>query len=92
LLGRGKLPEYVVVTAALWPYKKLYPMAMMPRADAGPGYRSYWFYFFGFIFLLALGKKIPAQQPRTSLAKQAAGGQSQAAQISGTCAAALWLR
>ena len=50
---------------AVWPYKKVYPMAMMPRADAGTGYRSYWFYFFGFIFLLALGRRIPAQQRRT---------------------------
>ncbi len=65
LLARGKLPEDVVVTVAVWPYKKVYPMAMMPRADAGTGYRSYWFYFFGFIFLLALGRKIPAQQRRT---------------------------
>jgi hypothetical protein len=65
LLGRGKLPKDVVVTVAVWPYKKVYPMAMMPRADAGTGYRSYWFYFFGFIFLLALGRKIPAQQRRT---------------------------
>src|SRR3989442_13474509 len=40
-------------------------MALMPRADAGSGYRSYWFYFFGFIFLLALGRKIPALQRRT---------------------------
>ena len=50
---------------AVWPYKKVYPMAMMLRADAGTGYRSYWFYFFGFIFLLAIGRKFPAQQRRT---------------------------
>lgn len=65
LLGRRKLPEDVVVTVAVWPYKKVYPMALVPRADAGSGYRSYWFYFFGFIFLLALGRGIPAQQRRT---------------------------
>jgi hypothetical protein len=65
LLGRGKLPEDVVVTVAVWPYKKIGPMALMPRADGGTGYRSYWFYFFGFTFLLALGRKIPAYQRRT---------------------------
>jgi hypothetical protein len=65
LLGRGKVPKDVCVTVAVWPYKKVYPMAMMPRAEAGTGYRSYWFYFFGFIFLLALGKKIPVRQRRT---------------------------
>ena len=37
---RGKLPEDVVITVAVWPYKKVYPMAMMPRADAGTGYPS----------------------------------------------------
>jgi hypothetical protein len=30
LLARGKLLEDVVVTVAVWPYKKVYPMAMMP--------------------------------------------------------------
>ena len=40
LLGRGKLPEDVVITVAVWPYKKVYPMAMMPRAHAGTGYRK----------------------------------------------------
>jgi hypothetical protein len=64
LLGRGKLPDDVIVTAAVWPYKKVYLIASMPRADAGNGYRSYWFYFFGFIFLLSLGRKIPVQQRR----------------------------
>src|SRR5580692_9463666 len=65
LLGRGKLPEDVAITVAVWPYKKVYPMAKMPRTDAGTGHRSYWFYFFGFIFLLALGRKIPVRQRRT---------------------------
>jgi hypothetical protein len=65
LLGRGKLSHDITVTVAVWPYKKVYPMALMPRADAGTGYRSYWFYFFGFVFLLALGRKIPAQQRKT---------------------------
>ena len=64
LLGRGKLPQDVVVTVAVWPYRKVYPLALMPRV-AGISYRSYWFYFFGFIFLLALGKKIPASVRRT---------------------------
>lgn len=65
LLGRGKLPQDVVVTVAVWPYKKVYPIAFVPRADAGTGYRSCWFYFFGFIFLLSLGRRIPAPQRRT---------------------------
>ena len=65
LLGRGSLPEDVAMIVAAWPYKKVYPMAQMPPADAGTGYRRYWFYFFGFIFLLALGKRIPAHQLRT---------------------------
>jgi hypothetical protein len=30
LLARGKLLEDVVVTVAVWPYKKVYPMAMIP--------------------------------------------------------------
>jgi hypothetical protein len=65
LLGRGKLADDVVVSVAVWPYKKVYPMSIMPRAGAGTRYRSYWFYYFGFIFLLALGRKIPAAQRRT---------------------------
>jgi len=43
LLARGKLLEDVVVTVAVWPYKKVYPMAMMPPVDAETGYRSYGF-------------------------------------------------
>jgi hypothetical protein len=65
LLGRSKLPEDVVVTVAVWPYKKVHPMALIPRADSATSYRSYWFYFFGFIFQLALGDEIPAQQRQT---------------------------
>jgi hypothetical protein len=62
LLGRSKLPEDVVITVAVWPYKTVYPMALTPRADSATSYRSYWFYFFGFIFQLALGDEIPDQQ------------------------------
>jgi hypothetical protein len=58
LLGRGKLPQDVMVTVAVWPYKKVYPMALMPRQRTGTRNRSYWFYFFGFIFVLILGRKI----------------------------------
>lgn len=58
LLGRSKLPRDIAVTVAVWPYRKVYPLALMPRA-ADTSYRSYWFYFFGFIFILALGKNIP---------------------------------
>jgi hypothetical protein len=65
LLGQGKLPEDVVVTVAAWPYNKVHLMALMPRATDPTGHRSYWFYFFGFIFLLAVGKEIPAQRRRT---------------------------
>jgi len=65
LLGRSKLKQNIAITVAVWPYKKVYPMALMPHADSGTGYRGYWFYFFGFIFRLALGKKIPAKQLRT---------------------------
>ena len=65
LLGQSKLPQDVVITVALWPYKKVYPIAWMPSAGVGTGYRNRWFYYFGFIFLLALGRKIPAQLRRT---------------------------
>ncbi|MFL6436599.1 MAG: hypothetical protein ACJ71Q_03390 [Terriglobales bacterium] len=65
LLGRSKLPETVIIKVAVWPFNKVYPIASMPRAERGSGYRVYWFYFFGFIFRLALGKKIPAQERRT---------------------------
>lgn len=65
LLRRGKLPQDVVITVAVWPYKRVYRMALMPRAVPGPGYRAFWFYFFGFIFELALGRKIPAMLRRT---------------------------
>ncbi len=65
LLGRAKLTKDIAITVAVWPYKKVYPMALMPHANTGRGYRGYWFYFFGFIFLLALGRKIPSQQLRT---------------------------
>ena len=30
LLGRGKLQEDVIVTVAVWPYKKVYPAALVP--------------------------------------------------------------
>ena len=59
LLGRGKLPEDVVITVLVWPYKKVYPMAMMPRADAGTDYRSYWFYFFGSYSCSRSGGRFP---------------------------------
>jgi hypothetical protein len=61
LLGRAKLPDDVVVTVAVWPYKKVYSTATLP-CSAGTPYRSYWFYFFGFIFMLTLGRRIPAQR------------------------------
>ena len=65
LLGRGKLPEEVVVTVAVWPYNKVPPASLMPRGLAKTGYRSYWFYYFGFIFLLVIGKEIPARLRKT---------------------------
>lgn len=63
LLGGTTLPRDVAVTVAVWPYEEVMPAALMPRADS---YQRYWFYYYGFIFLLALGKKIPALQRRTS--------------------------
>ena len=65
LLGSGKLPQDVVVTVAVWPYRKVPPAALMPRGLAKTGYRTYWFYYFGFIFLLAIGKRIPVRLYRT---------------------------
>lgn len=57
---KRKLPKDVVVTVAVWPYNKVYPLATPPRTDAEAEYRAYWFYYHGFIFALALGRKIPA--------------------------------
>jgi len=65
LLGRRRLPETAIITVAVWPYKRVDAVALMPRANRGIGYREYWFYFFGFIFRLALGRKIPARLRRT---------------------------
>jgi hypothetical protein len=66
LLGKSKLPEDVVVIVAVWPYRKVAPAALVPRRVAArDGYRRYRFYYFGFIFLLAVGEKIPARLRRT---------------------------
>jgi hypothetical protein len=65
LLGRGKLPDDVVITVAAWPYKQVYSMALAPQLAAWTRHRTYLFYFYGFIFLLTLGRNIPAQLRRT---------------------------
>jgi hypothetical protein len=38
-------------------------MALIPRADSATSYLGYWFYFFGFVFQLALGDEIPCLYP-----------------------------
>jgi hypothetical protein len=65
LLGQGTLPKDVVITVAVWPFKKVPPMSIVPVLDETTSYRRYWFYFSGFIFSLAFGKRIPADVKRT---------------------------
>jgi hypothetical protein len=65
LLGKGGLPQDVVLTVAVWPYKKVHPMTLFPRQDIVGGVRRYWFYFSGFIFLLTTGKKISLSTKET---------------------------
>ena len=65
LLGKTTLPDDVVITVAIWPYKIVAPNFMVPRPDSGSAYRRYWFYYGGFIFLLAVGKNIPPRVRET---------------------------
>jgi hypothetical protein len=58
LLGRGGLSEDMAITVAIWPFKKVPPLCLVPRPDRQPFYRRYWFYYGGFIFVLSLGKNI----------------------------------
>jgi hypothetical protein len=65
LLGNGPLPGDMVLTVAVWPFKKVGPMNFVPTQLSGGSYRRYRFYFSGFIFILSFGKKLPAEVKRT---------------------------
>jgi len=65
LLGTGGLPNDTVITVAVWPFKKVSPMNFVPTLDPATSYRRYWFYFSGFVFSLALGKKTPDDVRKT---------------------------
>jgi len=64
LLGNGPLPKDMVITVAVWPFKKVYLMNFVPSRVEG-AYRQYRFHFSGFIFVLSFGKKLPAELKRT---------------------------
>lgn len=65
LLGKGPLPKDMVITVAVWPFKKVGPMNFVPNQVSGGAYRSYRFYFSGFIFVLSFGRNLPAKLKRT---------------------------
>lgn len=65
LLGNGSLPKDMVLTVAVWPFKKVGPANLAPNQVEGGVYRKYRFYFSGFIFVLSFGKTIPAEVKRT---------------------------
>jgi hypothetical protein len=59
LLGRGTLPPDLFITVAIWPFKEILPVSLFPELSKGEVFRRYWFYLFGFIFVLGLGRNIP---------------------------------
>lgn len=65
LLRNGPLPKDMVLTVAVWPFKKVGPANLVPAQVQGSAYRVYRFYFSGFIFLCSFGKRIPAEVKRT---------------------------
>ena len=66
LLGKAAaLPRDLALTVAIWPFDKVSPMNFVPTQDSESSYRRYWFYFSGFLFFLALSKRIPAHVKRT---------------------------
>jgi len=65
LLGKAGLPHDMALTVAVWPYENVRAAAWGPCLDQGTGYRRCWFYFYGFTFLLALGRNIPPSVSKT---------------------------
>jgi len=58
LLG-GPFPDNIVVQVAVWPEKKVIPVAYTPRRGKAPGYHVFNFMIPGIEFRLLTGKQIP---------------------------------
>jgi hypothetical protein len=59
LLGKGSLPDDIVLTLDIWPYKKVLQMLYPVIPNHLPECQRYWFYVPGLLYALYFGTNIP---------------------------------
>jgi hypothetical protein len=61
LQGNGPIPDDVVLSVHLWPYKQVWQVTYPVCPFHGSHWPRYWFYVPGIFFMLDLGKNVPRE-------------------------------